>query len=124
MWYCVYCRSKQELRCGGAGHPPLIVFKPDGKLCRINSHNIMIGAETNYRFHYETIQIMKNSIIYLYTDGVFEIKLADGMRLKIDDFENLLYENLNNHTNGLDSLYNHMVNLNSGNTLDDDFTII
>ncbi|MFA5818070.1 MAG: SpoIIE family protein phosphatase [Bacteroidales bacterium] len=124
MWYCVYCRSKQEIRCGGAGHPPFLIFKPDGKLYRIPSQNTMVGAEADYRFHYETIQIMENSILYLYTDGVFEIKLPNGMWLEIEDLENFLSENLKKHTDELDVLYNHIVDLNAGNTLDDDFTII
>lgn len=72
MWYCVYCRSKKEIRCGGA----------------------------------------------------FEIRLPDGMWLKIEDLENFLSENLKKHIDDLDVLYNHIVDLNGGNTLDDDFTII
>lgn len=124
MWYCVYCKSKQEITCGGAGHPPLLIFKPDGKHCRINAHNIMVGAEADYHFHYETIQNLGNSILYLYTDGAFEIKLSDGLWMKIEDFENLLAENLKEQKDELDLLYYHIVDLNSGNTLDDDFTII
>lgn len=124
MWYCVYCRSKQEIKCGGAGHPPILLFKPDCKLHRITSQNTMVGAEADYRFHYETIQVMENSILYLYTDGVYEIKLSDGMWLKIEDLENFLSVNLKKHPDDLDVLYNHIVDLNGGNKLNDDFTII
>lgn len=124
MWYCVYCESKKEIRCGGAAHPPILIFKPDGKRYRIPSHNTMVGAEADYNFQYETILSMENSILYLYTDGVYEIKLPDGRRMEIDDLEKYLSENLNKQSNELDVLYDHIVDLNGGNTLDDDFTII
>jgi sigma-B regulation protein RsbU (phosphoserine phosphatase) len=124
MWYCVYCRSKKELSCGGAGHPPLLIFKPDGQLFRVTSQNTMVGAEADYTFHDETIEIMEKSTIYLYTDGVFEIKLTDGRWLKNEDLENILAQNLNKQEYDLDMLYTYIVDLHAGNTLDDDFTIV
>ena len=124
MWYCVYCKSKQEIRCGGAGHPPLFIFKPDDKPSRITSHNIMIGAEVDHPFHYDTIRIIGNTILYLYTDGVFEVKLPDGNLLEIEDLEKFLSENLKNSANELDILYDYFVDLNAGNILDDDYTIL
>jgi sigma-B regulation protein RsbU (phosphoserine phosphatase) len=124
MWYCVYCKSKRELRCGGAGHPPILIIDKEGNMLRILSHNTMVGVQADYHFHYETIQIMKNTLIYLYTDGVFEIKLDNGNWLKVEDFENFLSGNLNQQSEDLDIIYRHMVDLNGGDTLDDDFTLI
>jgi sigma-B regulation protein RsbU (phosphoserine phosphatase) len=124
MWYCVYCKSKNEMNCGGAGHLPILIFNPEGKLNRVLSQNIMVGVEANYHFRCETIRIIQNSTLYLYTDGVFEIKVHDGLWLKIEDFENFLAENQKKHTHELDFIYNYMVDMNGGDTLDDDFTLI
>jgi sigma-B regulation protein RsbU (phosphoserine phosphatase) len=84
----------------------------------------MVGAEADYTFHDETIEIMEKSTIYLYTDGVFEIKLTDGRWLKNEDLENILAQNLNKQEYDLDMLYTYIVDLHAGNTLDDDFTIV
>lgn len=124
MWYCVFCRSKHEIKCAGAGHPPLLVFKSEDKPYRITSQNIMVGAEKDYHFQDNTIRVVRGMVLYLYTDGVFEVKLPDGNLNEIENLENLIAKNLKKRSNELDVLYNNMIDLNAGNGLVDDFTII
>ena len=124
MWYAVYNTSRGELKCAGAGHPPILILSPDSEPVTIASRNIMIGAEKQYDFRYDTIKIIKNSMVYLYTDGAYEIKLPDGNMMDIDDLTRYLGENKSPVDDEIEKLYETLTRLNKSEKLNDDFTML
>lgn len=124
MWYLVFNRSTNELRYGGAGHPPLIVFPPGGTPVKIFSQNIMVGADDQTSFRSDTIQIEKKSEIYIFSDGAYEANLSDGKMMNVDDLSDFLFENRNINGDEISNLYNYLVDLKKGGRLDDDFTMM
>ncbi len=124
MWYLVFNSSTNELRYAGAGHPPLIVFPPGGIPVKIFSQNIMVGADEQISFKSDTIQIEKNTEIYIYSDGAYEASFPDGKLMNIDDLTDYLFKNRNIHRDEISNLYNYLVDLKNGGRLDDDFTMM
>lgn len=124
MWYCVYNKSKRELRCGGTGHPPLILFSSIKGPVKIVSQNIMIGVEKNIDFHSDTINIERATKLYLYTDGAYEVKQPNGKMMKIDDLVNYLKKNQDVNATEIDNLYDYLIKVNEEETLEDDFTMM
>lgn len=124
MWYMVYNSATGELTYAGAGHPPLIIFNEEGSPARLFSQNILIGIDDQFEFHSDTVKVSGLTRIYVYTDGVYEASLPDGRLMKIDDLVDFLSRHVNQSINELELLYNFLVELKSGNSLDDDFTIM
>ncbi len=124
MWYTVYNPSKGEMKCAGAGHPPLLIYKDGAKTARIPSKNIMVGAEENYNFQSDRIEVEGKTVVYLYTDGAYEVKLSDGNVMSIEDLEDFLSTHQNEQGNEIDTLYEKLAKLNQEGKLEDDFTML
>jgi len=124
MWYCVYNKSKRELRYGGAAHPPLFLFSSSSEPVELVSQNIMIGVEKNIDFHSNTINLERATKLYLYTDGAYEVKQPNGKMMEIDDLVNYLKKNRNVNATEIDKLYNYLIKATEEETLEDDFTMI
>jgi len=124
LWYIVYNKTTRELMVAGAGHPPLIIINSDGQLSKIFSRNIMIGVDDQVEFRSDLHKINGRTDLFIYTDGTYEVQLPDGKMMKNDDLVNYLSKIRNKTENEIDQLYNYLVELNSANSLDDDFTIM
>jgi PAS domain S-box-containing protein len=124
LWYIVYNKATRELTAAGAGHPPLIIYPSNGKPFKIASQNTMIGIDDQVTFRSDNYRIKENTDIFIYTDGSYEVRLPDDNMMKIDDLVDYLSLNRDKPDNEIESLYNHLVDLNSGNSLEDDFTMM
>jgi PAS domain S-box-containing protein len=124
MWCLVFNKLTMELSYAGAGHPPLLLFNNKGIPAQILSQNIMIGADEKYNFKSDTIKIEPNSEIYLYSDGAYEAILPNGEFMDIEFLEGFILKNRNKNSDEIDVLYNFLIELNKGETLTDDFTML
>ncbi len=124
MWYIVLNSATGELTFAGAGHPPMIIFNEEGIPGKIFSQNVLIGIDDQFEFHFDTYNISGLTRIYVYTDGVYEASLPDGSMMQIDDLVNFLSRHINESATEIELLYNYLVELKSGRSLDDDFTIM
>ena len=124
LWYIVYNKATRELTAAGAGHPPLIIYPSNEKPFKIASQNIMIGIDDQVTFRSDNYGIKDNTDIFIYTDGSYEVQLPDDNMMKIDDLVDYLSLNRDKPDNEIEGLYNHLVDLNSGNSLEDDFTMM
>ncbi len=124
MWYLVYKLSTHELSYAGSGHPPLIIFTPDGLPIKVASQNTIIGVDDQFKFRSDTIKIEDNTEIYIYSDGAYELKLADEKFMNTDHLADYLLKNRNKSAEEIDKLYDYLLELNMGSRLDDDFTMM
>jgi len=85
MWYGVYDRRDRSLVWSGAAHPPSIVIGPSG-LRRLESQAMMIGVIPELGATNDRITVGVGEKLYLYSDGVFELKLADGSYWSLEPF--------------------------------------
>jgi serine phosphatase RsbU (regulator of sigma subunit) len=123
MCYCVYNTSTKLLRYSTAGHPPIILFNSNA-LRLLDSRNTIVGASENVSYNYNEILIDKPTSLFLYTDGVFEIKKLDGKMYTMDEFHKQLVNNIEKKHLSLDSLYDYAKTISGRLSLDDDFTIL
>jgi len=124
MWYLVYNKVSRVLTYAGAGHPPLIIFDSGGIPEMIASENIMIGVDEELEFQSGAYQIKGKIEAYIYTDGAYEAELPDGTMLDVDDLVNFLMKNRDPSAKEIELLYNSLVELQEGQNLEDDFTIM
>jgi phosphoserine phosphatase RsbU/P len=77
MWYGVFDRRDRSLVWAGAGHPPAVLLRGDS-IRQLDSEGMMIGVQPEYEVFNTTIALEPGDVLYLYSDGVFEIELLSG----------------------------------------------
>ena len=123
MWYCVINVRKREMKCAGAGHPPLLIYNDSGELRKIKSMNFFVGGVEDYEFKDEIIKIEPDSRIYTYTDGAYEIRKKDGSMMSVDDLAEFLKNNNEPDHNEMYHLYQNLRE-EQNSKLDDDLAIL
>ena len=85
IWYGVYETTSRTLRYASAGHPPALLFGPeaDGPL-RLGPPNLPIGVRPETSFEGGVQTIAPASRLYLFSDGIYERKAADGRMLMLE----------------------------------------
>jgi len=79
LWYGVYCQSEQTLTYASAGHPPAILVTPDGEIQHVGqSGQVPIGMFTSSIYQSHQCAVPPGSVLYSFSDGLYEIEEADG----------------------------------------------
>ena len=91
IWYGVYRASERTLRYSGAGAPPALTFgaAPGGAttVTRLSSTCPPIGLFPDTEFADASYSVPAGCRILVFSDGAFEIDLADDRQLSLDGFE-------------------------------------
>ncbi|MFC2130032.1 tetratricopeptide repeat protein [Bacteroidota bacterium] len=124
MWYGVYNKKKRTLTYSGAGHPPAY-FIHGRKTSLLESTNIVVGFKSGIQYKSSTVKIDDPSTIYIYSDGVYEIRKKDGEFWNSKEMYSFLSkENASEKGSDLESLYNYVREISGKDVLDDDFSIL
>ena len=93
MWYGVYEVSDRRLRYASAGHHPAYLVPPDRNAVRpLGTPALMIGALPECEYRVQEAIVPLDSVLYLFSDGVFEISTKDDQRWDLPRFLPLLIE--------------------------------
>jgi len=69
-------------------------------------------------------EIKPKTSLYLYSDGVHEIKLQDNSRWEYESFLNFFSEKRKANQNVMDTLIDHVRELHGQSVMEDDFSIV
>ncbi|NET35104.1 MAG: SpoIIE family protein phosphatase [Cyanothece sp. SIO1E1] len=126
MWYGVYNRLTRELVYASAGHPPAILLStaPDGLLQaeRLKTRGMPVGVTEDAQFKCGHCQIPSGSLLYIFSDGVYEVTQPNGNVWGIDAFINLLISS--GECSSLDSVLNNIQTLNAQTPFEDDLSLL
>lgn len=87
IWYGVYDTATRTMHHGSGGHPPAILLQPGPEgdaLEPLLASGMLIGAMPGMTFRSATTSIPPGSRLFVYCDGAYEIKKADGSMLDFD----------------------------------------
>jgi serine phosphatase RsbU (regulator of sigma subunit) len=91
MWYGVYDLRTRTLRYASAGHHPSYLANPQRTdITPLQTRNLMIGAMPGISFKDASCTIAPASVLYVFSDGVFEVATKDGRQWGLPDFLPLL----------------------------------
>jgi serine phosphatase RsbU (regulator of sigma subunit) len=124
IWYGVYNKETKELKFATAGHPPAILVDNDGKASFLGTKNFVIGGTKQFDYSSNSVMVNPKSKLFVYSDGVYEIKDKEGNFWTIDDLKNFLMSQAIESENEIIELYKFAVNYHENDTLDDDFSIL
>jgi len=118
----IYDSNKKELLLSSAGHEPPIIFSKDGNFSNYNESGPPLGimAKTKYTEH--TIPF-DNSSMYIFTDGITEIKNPKGEMLGSEGFQNYIQKYKDKPNNERLKIIIDDI-LNTGHVQKDDLTIV
>ena len=118
----VYDKNKNELLLANAGHEPPLIFSKDGNFKTIDEAGPPLGIAPNFKFA-EQIISFKESSMYIFTDGITEMKNNNGEMLGQEGFQDYIkkYQTTPNNKR-LQKMIEDLIS--SGRIQKDDLTIV
>lgn len=84
IWYGVYKIKTRELAFASAGHPPALLFNGsvtnESKYIELRTPNLVIGGRPGTSYHSRKVSIVEGAILYIFSDGAYEVACPDGNR--------------------------------------------
>lgn len=143
LWYGVYSVDRRSLAYAAAGHPPALLVHPEDPAERrgvstpapktalhraraevLAARGPPIGTVADAAWHAASTIVPERSRLYLFSDGAFEIRRADGSMLSFAAFVDLV-SSLGTQpvADGIDRLI-AQVSGQAGGACDDDLSIV
>ena len=118
----IYDSNKKELLLSSAGHEPPIIFSKDGKFTNYTESGPPLGVMKKTKFPEHTIPFSDSSM-YVFTDGITEIKDPNGEMLGSEGFQDYIkkYQSTPNNER-LKTIIDDIIK--SGKIQKDDLTIV
>ena len=118
----IYDSNKKELLLSSAGHEPPIIFDSNGNFSNYNESGPPLGIMANTKYQEHTIPFDKSSM-YIFTDGITEIRNPTGEELGSVGFQNYI-KKYKDHPNNerLKAMIDDI--LGAGHVQKDDLTIV
>ena len=129
IWYGVYNQRTRELVYASAGHPPAVLLShsPEGIEAKLlkTSGCLPIGMFPTAQYTRDSSQIQPQSTLYIFSDGIYEIRQPDGTIWDLEDFLNLL-EHCHRHGDdfSLERVLQAVRTVNTKDTFDDDVSLL
>ncbi len=127
IWYGVYNTVSGLLRFSAGGHHPAILLTGDGnhsQTTMLECNNLVTGALPDYSYRECSIKIQKGSVLYVFSDGAFEIRKRDGTMWDLRSLALFLEKNHAPGITDLETLYFYLTENYYKEKLDDDFSIL
>ncbi|MCY7282867.1 MAG: PP2C family protein-serine/threonine phosphatase, partial [Cyanobacteria bacterium CAN_BIN43] len=126
IWYGVYNQTKRQLTYASAGHPPAILRSQTSEglieVDRLKTPNLPIGMLTEATFVSDRQTIPKNSTLYIFSDGVYDISQPDHQSWGLNEFADTLVEL--ETTINLDEILTTIQRMSGIETYDDDLSLL
>lgn len=127
IWYGVYNQVKRQLVYASAGHPPAILLSTQSSTptCQqLRTPDIPIGIFADTKFTFDRCKIDPDSTLYLFSDGAYEIRLANGELWGLDSFIQVLLQVEQETPSNMDNILAHLETLNTRSSFDDDLSLL
>ncbi len=118
----IYDSNKKELLLSNAGHEPPLIYSKDGNFSNYSEAGPPLGIMSKIKYKETTISFSQSSM-YIFTDGITEIKDPNGKMLESEGFQNYIkkYQSTPNNER-LKAIVDDIVK--SGKIQKDDLTIV
>ncbi len=127
IWYGVYDRKLRHLSYSSAGHPAAVMLArgADGPtLTKLTTGGPIIGMLPDMAFKSAGIDVKEGSKLFVFSDGTYELRNADGDMLTVDAFERLLATTAEMTGDILDGIVTGARKLQGRDAFEDDFSIL
>lgn len=127
IWYGVYNAKKRQLSYASAGHPPAILLSNPSNAApsmqQLKTRGRPIGLFPEATFVDGYCEVEPASMLYIFSDGLYEIKFADNNTYGIERFMTLLTKHHPEQCE-LDQILEEIKVINDISTFEDDCSIL
>jgi sigma-B regulation protein RsbU (phosphoserine phosphatase) len=128
IWYGVYKIKTRELAFASAGHPPALLFNGsvtnESKYIELRTPNLVIGGRPGTSYHSRKVSIVEGAILYIFSDGAYEVACPDGNLWDIRQMRDFLQRMLLKNSPDLDRLIGFLERRQSSPVPEDDLSIL
>ena len=118
----IYDSNKKELLLSNAGHEPPLIFSKEGSFSSFTEAGPPLGIMPNTKYTEHKISFSESSM-YIFTDGITEIKNPKGEMLGSEGFQNYIKKHQSKpNSERLNIIVSEI--LNEGHVQKDDLTIV
>lgn len=123
IWYGVYNCKTRELIYASAGHPPALLIKRN-RVEKLKTSGLPVGMFPDTNYQQSRCSVPKNSVLYVFSDGVYDIPQHNGQMWGFNNLMRLL-ANLQQRGNlQLEQIFNQVFTDQTQSSLPDDFSLL
>jgi len=127
IWYGVWTPATGDLKFACAGAPPALLVPPGAgdEVIELGTPDMIVGVDTDYRYENRRARIVAGSRLYLFSDGVFEVRKPGGKMLAFREFTDLLsHRSRASIDSTVEAVYDEIRGLAEADHFDDDFSLL
>jgi phosphoserine phosphatase RsbU/P len=129
MWYGVYHQIERQLTYTSAGHSPVLLISKDTggqvQVQKLESLSAPVGVLSDTEFTNGEYHVSSNSRLYIFSDGIYEIKHSDGKLWGVNRFIDLLSQDASNpDIRGVEQIMNYVQRVNGSSQFNDDVSLL
>ncbi|MBS0187882.1 MAG: SpoIIE family protein phosphatase [Planctomycetes bacterium] len=124
IWYGVFNRLKRTLVYSGGGHPPAILFSPGAGSRLLECPGPPIGIVQDIPFEAISVDVPRNSSLFVYSDGAFEVFPEPGKVWGVEGIHQFMDGQRTTDAACLDALHTKVQAMTGSDILGDDFSAV
>ena len=125
IWYGVWTPELGELRFACAGAPPAVLVPPTGPDVELGTPDMIVGVETDYAYENRTVKVAPGSRLYLFSDGVYEVRKTSGKMMVFREFTDLLTHRARRTSEStVQEVFLQIQSMAGADHFDDDFSLL
>jgi serine phosphatase RsbU (regulator of sigma subunit) len=124
IWYGVYSAAQRTLSFASGGHHPGYLHVAGQPLAPLRTSGRIIGMLPESRYPAESVSVPSGAVLYLFSDGAFEITDAGGRQCALADFLPLLGGAQAGSPGEAERIYRAVRARAKSGPLDDDFSLL
>ncbi len=128
IWYGVYNTTKRQIIFARGGHPPAVLLtgatRETAQPVELKAPGMVIGSMPGLKYRTATADLGAFSQLFLFSDGVYEVALADGTMWEFNDFVTSLIRTPPPGESELDRVMAVARGIQGRDTFDDDFSMV
>ena len=86
IWYGVFSRETRQLTFACGGHPPAVLLQGTSAPVPLRAAGAIIGGFPDVKYSNGTVQLPPGARVYVFSDGVYELKRQDGSTVTLEEF--------------------------------------
>ncbi len=128
IWYGVYHQSARQLTFASAGHPPaVLIAAPETEPHQgqqLKLAGMPIGFFPDSEYTCGVCDISPGSTLYVFSDGIYEVKQVNATNWTLNDFFNLLVSKNSVFIDDLDGVFHQIEQVTGTSSFKDDCSLL
>ena len=126
IWYGVWTPATGELKFACAGAPPaLLLPSQDAEPSELGTPDMIVGVDLDYTYENRSVKVGPGSRLFLFSDGVYEVRKASGKMMAFREFtEHLTRRARKAQGSTVQAMLQDIQGLSGTDHFDDDFSLL